>query len=304
MTEIDHKAFLKTLSAEQNDALTARSDAAGLRHLALHAGLILLLGLLIAAQVPFWWALMLPQGILIAFLFTLQHECTHKTPFASDKLNEWVGWATGVAIFQPFLWFRYFHLAHHRHTNIPGKDPELDGLPKPEDWSSFAWHLSTLGYWASKVQVFLGLAFGKADAPYLPAKSHARLSREARGMLAIYAAVLVVTVMISPVLVWVWFVPLVLGFPVLRLYLLAEHGRCPNVANMFVNTRTTYTSALVRLLAWNMPYHIEHHVYPQVPFHKIPDFHAMVRNRLVSTSSGYVAFTLEYVRRFDETRAS
>jgi len=36
--------------------------------------------------------------------------------FASESLNEWAGWGSGVMIFQPFLWFRYFHLMHHRYT--------------------------------------------------------------------------------------------------------------------------------------------------------------------------------------------
>ena len=65
--------------------------------------------------------------------------------------------------------------------------------------------------------------------------------------------------------------PVLLGQPALRLYLLAEHGDCPRVANMFENTRTTFTTAMMRFLAWNMPYHVEHHVYPQVPFYRLPD---------------------------------
>ena len=95
-----------------------------------------------------------------------------------------------------------------------------------------------------------------------------------------------------------WLVPVALGFPFLRLYLLAEHGRCPAVANMFDNTRTTYTNLLVRFLAWNMPYHVEHHVLPQVPFHLLPRFNQRIREWLKHTSPGYVAFSRDYVSRF------
>ncbi len=97
---------------------------------------------------------------------------------------------------------------------------------------------------------------------------------------------------------FVWLIPVAIGFPVLRLYLLAEHGRCPYVADMFVNTRTTFTTRLVRFLAWNMPYHIEHHAFPQVPFHRLPEFHTMIRDRLLTTSDGYAAFTRDYVAGF------
>ncbi len=177
---MDHKAYLKTLGPAEKDRLTARADAPGLRHLVLHGGLIVVLGGLIALRVPLWWLLMLPQGILIAFLFTLQHEATHKTPFASERLNEWAGWVTGVLLFQPFLWFRYFHFAHHRYTNDPDNDPELT-VPKPDSWPEFLRYLSTVDYWRGKAILLLNNAFGRIDAPYLPAGTHARLRREAQG---------------------------------------------------------------------------------------------------------------------------
>jgi fatty acid desaturase len=298
---MDHKTYLRTMPPEDRARLTAKSDAAGLRHLALHMGLILFLGGLIALRVPFWPVLMLPQGIALAFLFTLQHEATHKTPFASGPLNEWVGRACGVIIVQPFLWFRYFHLMHHRHTNIEGSDPELAGLPKPENWPALFWHLSTIGYWRDKALVLWQMGFGRIDAPYLPEPVHPRLRREARAMVAIYAGLAGFTLFVTPLLLWVWLIPLILGFPVLRLYLLAEHGHCPKVADMFQNTRTTYTNALVRFLAWNMPYHVEHHVFPQVPFYLLPRFHDDIRPHLAVTSDGYAAFGAEYVAGFDGT---
>ena len=295
---MDHRAFLKSLSVAQKNALTSRSDSAGLLHLAGHVGLILLLGLLIGFGVPFWWLLIVPQGIAIAFLFTLQHECTHKTPFRSDWLNEWAGQATGFLIVQPFLWFRYFHFAHHRFTNLPEGDPELAGLPKPDSWPSFWLHLSTVTYWRDKIVLLWTNAVGDPSADYLPVNAIPRIRREARLMIAGYALVLLFTLAVSPVLFWVWILPLMTGFPVLRLYLLAEHGRCPTVANMFENTRTTFTNRIVRFLAWNMPYHCEHHTYPQVPFFRLAELHVILRDRLRVTSDGYREFTSDYVSRF------
>ena len=92
--------------------------------------------------------------------------------------------------------------------------------------------------------------------------------------------------------------PLILGFPVLRLYLLAEHGRCPEVEDMFLNTRTTVTSRFVRFLAWNMPYHAEHHAMPSVPFHKLPTLHNMTAAHLGRVSDGYSEFSKAYVSSF------
>jgi len=66
------------------------------------------------------------------------------------------------------------------------------------------------------------------------------------------------------------------------------------VANMFENTRTTFTNRLIRFVAWNMPYHIEHHVYPMVPFHKLPMLHLIAQKHLLVTSNGYMAFNRAY----------
>ncbi|MEL6208218.1 MAG: fatty acid desaturase, partial [Pseudomonadota bacterium] len=206
--EIDHKAYLAMMDPALRERLTARSDRAGLIHLVGHVAVILGLGALIAVHVPLWWALLLPQGVAIAFLFTLQHETTHKTPFASERLNEWVGWASGLAIVQPFLWFRYFHLAHHRFTNDPERDPELGGVPKPDDWRSLAYHLSCLGYWRDKAGLVWTNAVGPIDAPYLPTRIHRRLRREARGMLGIYGAIALFSATVSPILLWTWVLPL------------------------------------------------------------------------------------------------
>ncbi len=66
---------------------------------------------------------------------------------------------------------------------------------------------------------------------------------------------------------------------------------------MFENTRTTFTTSVVRFLAWNMPYHVEHHVFPAVPFHRLPDLHRLIREDLKVTAEGYAAFSRDYLAR-------
>ena len=289
---MDHRAFVASLAPELRAELTTPSDRAGLLHLAGHVGAILLVGALIAMG---WWALIPVQGVLIVFLFTLEHEATHKTPFASMALNEWVGRVCGFLLLLPFDWFRSFHLAHHRWTNIDGKDPELEG-GKPETLRAWLGHVSGVPYWVAGARLIVGLARGHVRAAYLPETALPRMTREARWMLAGYGLVLA-SFLVTPVLLWVWVVPVLLGQPALRLYLLAEHGDCPRVTDMFRNSRTTFTTWVMRFLAWNMPYHTEHHVYPQVPFYQLPILHNMMRDHLKATSDGYGKFTIEYLKR-------
>ncbi len=296
---MDHKSFLATLPPKLVNRLNTRQNTGPFLHLAAHLSLILITGTLIALRAPFWPLLLPIHGILLVFLFALEHEATHKTPFANERLNEWVGRIIGLVIFLPFQWFRYFHLAHHRYTNDPTKDPELLAGAKPETWPAYLLHVSGLPYWVSMVRQIFSNAIGRADADYLPKRALPRLQTEARWMLALYTLA-GLSLILSPMLFWNWLMPIALGQPFLRLFLLAEHGRCAFVANMFENTRTTLTNRFVRFLSWNMPYHIEHHTMPTVPFHKLPELHREILDQQRVTEPGYVSFTQAYIRGLSE----
>lgn len=291
----DPKAFLSRLPAELREQMVARRNGPGLWHLGLHLGAVLLVGGLIAAAVPGWWLLVPVQGVLVTFLFTMEHEATHRTPFASVWLNDWAGRLAGFLLVLPFEWFRAFHMAHHRWTNLAGKDPELAG-PKPATRAEWLWHVSGLPYWWAGLRLMERLVRGRVTDDFVAEGARPRVVVEARIMAAGYL-VAALSLAWTPVLLWVWVVPVLVGQPVLRLYLLAEHGDCPEVANMFENTRTTFTTRVVRWLAWNMPYHVEHHVWPMVPFHRLPEVHGLMKDELRVTAEGYAAFTKGYLER-------
>lgn len=295
LADMDPQTFLAGIDPALRERLTTRSDRAGLRHLAVYLAAVGVVSGAILAGVPGWWVLLPVQGVLLVFLFTLEHEATHRTPFANPALNDHIGRLVGFLLLLPFEWFRCFHLAHHRWTNIPGKDPELAGKA-PDTLGPWLWHVSGIPYWMAQTRLMLSLVRGHVGDAFVPATARVRVVREARWMAAGYCAVAAFLV-VSPALFWVWLVPVLLGQPFLRLYLLAEHGDCPRVANMFLNTRTVLTNRLVRFLAWNMPFHVEHHVWPAVPFHRLPDVHALMRTELQVTANGYAGFTASYLAR-------
>lgn len=293
---MDHRSLIASLPSDTKKQLQRRSNAAGLRHLTLYLAALSVCTVGIVTKVPLWPVLILPQGILLVFLFTLSHECTHKTPFRTGWLNDLIGHLVSVAIALPFTWFRYFHLAHHKWTNDPDKDPELSGKPRPDNWPALILYLSGLPYWVSMGRVLLTNALGRSQAPYLPDRQYRAIRAEARILLTLYMLA-AFSLFASPLLLWIWLLPVLIAQPFLRLYLLAEHGLCPAVTNMFENSRTTFTNNVIRFLAWNMPYHAEHHAFPNVPFHQLPTLHALSRAHLKSTSQGYTGFTATYAHK-------
>ena len=289
---VDHKTYLASRPADFRNNMTSKKDRPGLLRLGVQFGLIGFLGAWITVGWPFWQVLLVPQGALLISLFTVEHECTHQTPFASRWLNEAVGHLAGFAILLPFLWFRYFHLAHHRWTNLPEKDPELaEALPRtPLGWVVYLCGLRT---WWGSLRVFARLVANREQPSFLPKSATVGAVREARLMLIAY----LLLIWLFPELLWAWILPVMLGQPLLRLYLLAEHGDCPQVVNMFQNTRTTFTTGLVRFFTWNMPFHTEHHVWPAVPFYRLPRLHDDMKTHLQVTADGYMAFNRDYLAR-------
>jgi fatty acid desaturase len=293
---MDHKAFLTALPADTRAALTTRDDRPTQVRLGLHLGAIALMAVWIGAGWPLCWAWVPVQGVMIAFLFMVAHEATHKTLLTAEGANDALGRFAGFMILLPFQWFRWFHMAHHRHTNDPANDPELDGADKPATRAAWAWHVSGLPYWIAEARVLWRLARGDAGDRFVPTNARPRVVAEARWMLAGYVLV-AVSLIWTPVLFWVWLLPVMIGQVALRVFLLSEHADCPHVADMFENTRTTLTTRALRAITLNASYHIEHHMAPQVPWYRLPDLHRLARAELRMTSDGYAAFTRDYLAR-------
>lgn len=304
MQDFTHKDLIASLTEAQRAQILQKSDRAGLLHLALYLAAIALCCAILLLQPPLYQLALVPQGILLVFLFTALHETIHQTAFRSRQLNDAVAFFCGFLIFLPPTYFRYFHFAHHRHTHDPDRDPEL-ASPKPGNLAAYLWAMTGLSEFISRPKIIVQNAMRQSNDAFVPPKGRAKVRHEAVLFCALYGLVIALGALASwQQIIMLWLLPLVVGGPFLRAYLLAEHALCPNVSNMLHNTRTTFTNRIVRFVAWNMPYHIEHHAYPAVPFHKLPEFHEIAKTHLGVTADGYVRFNQTYIRTLQDDPAA
>jgi len=287
---MNHRDFLRSLSKDEKRSLTEKNDTSGILRLAVLTFLLLIFSSAILNRVPYWIFLLVPQGLLVISLFHLLHECIHDTPFRTQKLNSTVAAICGFILLLPSEWFRYFHRDHHRYTQIEGKDPELH-FAKPATKSQWLLHISGLPVFKSLLIVIAKYTLGKAQDSYIPGGARPGVIRQVRIMAAGYLVLFIICATLQTyALFWIWTVPLIIGQPFLRLYLLAEHTFCDNTDNMFLNTRTVLSNSVIRWFTWNMPYHTEHHVYPAVPFHQLPELHAKMSEYLAHKDKTYHEF--------------
>jgi fatty acid desaturase len=280
-------------------SLSQRSNARGFLQIAAHLGLLGATGALVWATRGELWRLpaLLLYGIVLDFVFCALHETVHRTAFASRRINDAVAWAAGAVLVLPPEYFRAFHFAHHRFTQDPARDPEL-ALPAPATLSTYLWRASGIPNWTKRLSVTLRHALtGRVTEPFVAEGKRALIVREARMLWLCYGVILALSVYYRSTAALVyWIVPVMLGQPFLRLYLLSEHMGCALAPDMYANTRTTYTNAAVRLLAWQMPYHVEHHAYPAVPFHALARLNTHIRRRIEVSAPGYLALHAALIR--------
>jgi fatty acid desaturase len=289
------------IPAELMRQLQQRSDEQGLARFAGHVAAMIGAGVLYGWSLggPVWLTLItgLALGFTYVTMFAAMHECVHRTAFRTQWLNESVGWIAGLLSFYNATFYRYYHTWHHRFTNQPGQDPELDD-GKPRDVLAYLIEMSGLTWWIGKLRTHFRVAAGRTDYPFLNAKTAPEVIRSVRWQLATYGAAIVLSSAVGhPYFLLYWLIPMVLGQPLLRAILLAEHTGCAEIDAPLANTRTTYTAWPVRFLMWEMPYHAEHHRYPAIPFFALAEAHRCMGPLLTYVArDGYVGMHREFLK--------
>ena len=177
------------LSSDELRALTVPSNARGLTQLAFHLALLGVCGWCVAGANG--WTLlpaMLALGIVQAALFAPIHETMHMTAFASPRLNRIVGWLCACPSLLNWDFYTFFHLAHHRHTQDPERDPELMALPTPTTLNGYLWRICAIPYWHSRLTVLAqGLRGDLSKHPYITPRAAPRVVRSIRMMACVVA---------------------------------------------------------------------------------------------------------------------
>jgi fatty acid desaturase len=289
------------IDAAQLRSLCVASNAKGAWQTLSHVGAIGVSGTLLWMTRGTWWALPIfaVHGVLLNFLYAGQHELSHWTVFRTAWLNEWVGRLFGFVLFYPRTFDQVQHLAHHRFTQDWARDGEL-ARPRYTLGSYLLW-MSGASYWYGRWRRIVRFSVGKVTEPYLPAKRHAELTREARWHLAGYVSIAAASLVLgSPAAVLLWLAPMLAMKGIHQLQNTIEHLGLPHEANVLVNTRSTRTNALMRWLGWQMQYHTAHHAFPGVPFHRLRELHEaiFVTRGVAPPSMTYLGFQLAVLRAF------
>lgn len=277
-------------------AFMQRSDQPATRDTALlFGGMVIFAGTAIllmpsAWSVPFWLA----YGVLYGSAMDSRwHECGHGTAFKTRRMNTFVYQiASFCMIRDPYCW-KFSHARHHSDTIIVGRDPEV-AIMRPVAVLKMIANLFGILDTIDGGRRMLVHASGRIlpdETDYLEPVFFPKTIRTAR----IWGAIYVATV-ITALLMQSWIPVLLIGLP--RLYgawhmvmcgWLQHGGLADNVLDHRLNCRTVYMNPVSRFIYWNMNYHVEHHMFPLVPYYRLPELHAACRHDFPAPSPSIIA---------------
>jgi fatty acid desaturase len=234
-----------------------------------------------------WWCVpfFLVYGVLYGSSSDSRwHECGHGTAFKTSGMNDAVYEIASFMVMRNPVQWRWSHARHHTDTIIVGRDAEI-AVMRPPNLLKAALAFTGLLDFRFSLPTLFRQAFSGLNADeksYIPEMEQKKAITAARWHVAIYiatAAVALATWSILPLML--------IGLP--RIYgswhmvltgLLQHIGLADDVTDHRLNTRTVYINPISRWIYWNMNYHIEHHMFPMVPYYALPALHELIKDDL------------------------
>ncbi|MFT3870952.1 MAG: fatty acid desaturase family protein [Nibricoccus sp.] len=231
-----------------------------------------------------WWCapFFLVYGVLYCSASDSRwHECGHRTAFKTTWMNDVVYEMASFMVLRESVPWRWSHTRHHTDTIIVGRDPEI-AVPRPPDFLGLALNFfSLMSAKAEFKKIFLH-CFGRLtteEKTYIPESEWPKVFRVARIWALIFTAVVVCAIVTKSLLpLMLVGLPTIYGAWLLVIFGLTQHaGLAEDVLDHRLNCRTVYINPVFRFIYWNMNYHLEHHMFPMVPYHALPALHAEIK---------------------------
>jgi Na(+)-translocating NADH:ubiquinone oxidoreductase F subunit len=281
----DAEWYQSPVPREKIRELLERKNGPAIRDTLIWFGLIFGTGYLVFIWWGSWLAV-LPYIVYSALYASTSdsrwHESSHGTAFKADWMNNTLYEIASFMVFRQSTVWRYSHTRHHSDTIIRGRDPEI-AVPRPPKLRNILLKFVGFRSFTRESKKILTYAIGKIDpevATYLPKHEYASVILKARVFIVIYAFVIGLSVYFKSMLPLMYIgLPTFLGGWLMHIYALTQHaGLQENVLDHRLNCRTVYMNPIHRYLYWNMNYHVEHHMFPLVPYHALPRLHELIKD--------------------------
>jgi len=274
------------------------------------------------------------HGTFAHFMGTIAvHELTHKTPFRTPALNDFFTYFFSFLTWTDPIAYRASHIKHHQVTTHHDLDGEII-LPQKLDWGAaeegemilpekldrkfivflirnFLPFPDPMACW-NRLVMWMKYATGNLNGLGMFAggqwwvskifpESNLELRRKHRnwarvmviGHLALAATFIAtghwfLVIIFSCSLTYAGWLASVTGLP--------QHlGMKPDTADFRFCCRTYTCGWFIGFIYWNMQYHVEHHMFPAIPFYNLPALRKEIEQDLPPVQHGLLAVWREII---------
>ena len=260
---------------------------------------------------PRWWFLTLAFVIVAGLqhgISILQHEAVHFLLFRNKKFNDAVG---NIILSYPIgftMHYRNIHLAHHGHLG-EDNDPDLvnyESFPNTLSFFLTIFLRNITGVSALRQSLEM-LGVRPPSDPHMQAAKLPRVSRW--HIVGLALTQLLIFGLFASFSHW-WFYLVLWIAPLLTLTKTFTNMRnavehtsiVPDPHAPFARYRTILATPLEKffLAPFNFNYHSEHHLYPGIPYYKLPKVHQRMAEqpsykKYVHVIPGYMHFVRKYM---------
>jgi fatty acid desaturase len=225
-------------------------------------------------NIPLYIAVVIVIGSRMHALAVLMHDATHYRASSNRRINEFTGEVLALLVSITMQGYRNTHFAHHRELNTENDPDWIRKLGAPE----FSFPKSPRAIILMLSQYALGLkSYGEAKK-IKKMKNMGNISTRLKILRAAFILLIIASAILFGFwkqLILYWPIPLVTSFMFfLQIRSVAEHFAV-EYQHMLNHTRTVVAPFWERWLfaPHGVNYHLEHHLYPSVPFFQLPRLH-------------------------------
>lgn len=226
-------------------------------------------------------------GLSLSTLSVLSHESSHNLMTRNPSIDRWIGFVCGIPILFSGKGYRIMHPLHHKYLRTEKDPDDIENVSKE----------SLILRWLYVMVFFFSIYLYLIMVPLNAIKHSALKDRMAVIVEMITMLGIVATGWIFLPVQWMvegWLMPLLVAGQIANLRGIAEHGMTTG-GNEMTDTRTVATNPVLSFLMCNINYHIEHHLYPGVPWYKLPKVHELLQDEFRAAGSSVYTSYLDFL---------
>ena len=252
-----------------------------------------------SATWPYWPVYIVAtvlSGFSIHAFGILMHDALHGSFFRNQRLDRLATFVFGAVVYMSGRAYWVIHTAHHRYTRTD-RDPEevllREKRPSKHAQAFLLWMMIGSLYYLARMP----LTAWRLARP----RERRRIALEYAGILLIHGSAFAICAASGALAGYTlyWTLPFLAATVISNARGWAEH-QMTEPGHPLTSSRTVLTSRFISFFLCNANYHMDHHLFPAVPWYNLPKLHAVLASRFeeqgAAVQRSYLRYLWETVR--------